>query len=125
LLQECYKDTHMKAYDKYSKCVEYWHYIEMWVTSRSRSLKIVAIDNHIGLTGCWSATVTIALSCSAVNMSNGRPYQVLHDNNCLLYYSQILLTHLLLSSHSRSRTFALLQLQHKCCSPNAAGSQQN
>jgi len=55
---ECYKDIQMKAYDTHDKYVEYWRDIEIWVTGRSRSLKMLLIDRSY-TTYYWSAIVTI------------------------------------------------------------------
>jgi len=39
-----YKDTQMKAYDKYDKHVEYWRDLEIRVRGRSRSLEMTTFD---------------------------------------------------------------------------------
>jgi len=43
--------------------VKYWRDLEIWVTGRSRSLKMPPI-NRSSTTLYWSAVVTITLSCT-------------------------------------------------------------
>ena len=49
--------------------VVYWRDLEIWVRSRSRSLKMAPIDRS-STTFYWSAIVSIALSCTSFELLN-------------------------------------------------------